>query len=142
MVIDGTSHHIGSNKSSVREAIKRAQATSPPLWVPLTLSGNGREFIVTADARDNAPTSTLWLMAIAWSIPVKILRGENAGREIIYYNVVRKLMPASMWDGESISLTFPVEGVMTSDSRACVALLQSGLVGPVIGAATWGEAIN
>jgi hypothetical protein len=141
IVINGTSHHVGSDKSSVRTAIKRARTAMPSLWVPLRLSSNGTELIVTAEAHDNAPTSTLWLMAITPSIVVKILRGENAGREIIYYNVVRKLMPASMWHGEAISLKLPLEGLMTSDSKACVVLLQSGMVGPVIGAATWGDTI-
>src|SRR6266508_2641313 len=82
MVIDGANHFVGSDKSSVRAAIKRAQAAIPSLWVPITLSGTGKELIVAIEAHEKAPESTLWLMSIAPSIAIKIVRGENAGREI------------------------------------------------------------
>ena len=139
MIIDGANHFVGSNRPSVRAAIERAQETMPPLWIPITLSNPGKELLIALDAHDDAPESTLWLLAISPSIAVKIVRGENAGREITYYNVVRRLVAASMWHGEAVSLSFPVEGFMADDSKACVALLQLGTVGPVIGAATWGN---
>src|SRR5207249_2176134 len=120
-------------------AIERAQATPPPLWIPITLSNSGKELAVALDAHGNASESTLWLLAVSPSIAVKIVRGENAGREIMYYNVVRRLVAAGMWHGKAVSLSFPVEGFITDDSKACVALLQLGTVGPVIGAATWGN---
>jgi hypothetical protein len=139
MVIDGTSDFVGSDRSSVRAGISRARAAVPAFPVPLALSSNDGEFSIIAGAKDEGPQSTLWLMGIAPAITVKITRGENAGREIVYYNVVRRVTPAGMWHGKAISLTLPMEGVMTSDSKACVALLQSGGIGPVIGAAAWGE---
>jgi hypothetical protein len=139
MVIDGANHFVGSNRTSVRAAIKRAQAATPPLWIPITLSNSGEELVVVLDAHDNAPESTLWLLAIAPSVTVKIMRGENAGRKITYFNVVKRLVPAGMWHGKAVSLSFPVDGFMTDEGKACVALLQSGTAGPVIGAATWGS---
>jgi hypothetical protein len=139
MVINGTNHFIGSDRPAVGAAIERAQASTPSLWVPITLTRDGGEFNIAVEAREKSAEATLWLIAIAPSISVKIVRGENAGRQIAYYNVVRRLVPGSMWHGKALSLKFPVEGFMTGDSKACVALLQAGTVGPVIGAATWGD---
>jgi hypothetical protein len=139
IVIDGTNHFVGSDRPSVRAAIERARAVMPSSLVPLSLSRNGHEFMLTAASMVDGPESHLWLIAIAPAIAVKITRGENAGREIVYYNVVRRITPAGMWHGKSVSVNFPVDGVMTADSKACVALLQARGIGPVIGAAAWGE---
>lgn len=139
MLIDGARDFVGSDKPAVRDGIERARDTMPAFSVPLALACDGREFTITAAAANQRPGATLWVMAMAPAITVKINRGENAGREIVYYNVVRRITPAGMWHGRSISWTLPMNGVMTPDSKACVALLQSGGVGPVIGAASWGE---
>jgi hypothetical protein len=139
MVVDGTTHYVGSNKSAVRAAIKRAQSATPVNWVPMSLSESDKEFIIEAQGLDNMPEGTVWLMSVAPEISVKIDRGENAGNEITYYNVVRKLLPAGMWKGEALTLRLPKSSILGRDCKGCVALLQTGDVGPVIGAATWGQ---
>jgi hypothetical protein len=73
------------------------------LWA---LSSNGKEFTISAGAGEQGPESTLWLMSAAPAIAVKIDRGENAGRVIVYYNVVRRITPAGMWQGKAISGRF------------------------------------
>jgi hypothetical protein len=139
MVIDGTTHYVGSNKSAVRAAIKRAQAATPTRWVSMSLSSDDKEFIIEAAGQDNLPEGTVWLISIAPQISVKIDRGENAGREITYYNVVRKLVPAGMWKGEALVLRLPRSSLLAPDCKGCVALLQTGNVGPIIAAASWGQ---
>ena len=64
---------------------------------------------------------------------------SNSGRDIAYYNVVRNIVPAGMWKGDAIRLALPLDGVFTKESKACVALLQTGTSGPIIGAASWGK---
>jgi hypothetical protein len=139
IVVDGITHYVGSNKSTVRAAIKRSQAGTPAHWVPISLSGNDKEVVIEVEGRDKSPEGTIWLMGIAPKVSVKIERGENTGRDITYYNVVRKLVPAGMWKGEALTLRLPKSGLLTRDCKGCVALLQTGDVGPVIGAASWGQ---
>jgi hypothetical protein len=62
-----------------------------------------------------------------------------AGREATYYNVVRKLVPAGMWTGDAARIALPKEGLMPPGATACVALLQQGKLGPVLGCACWGS---
>lgn len=138
MVIDGKHHVVGSNQAEVTNAISAAYKTQAKL--PMTLTANDMELVV--DLGEGAATNeaTLWLMAIAPAVSVKIERGENAGREIVYLNVVRKLVPAGMWNGQAAKLTFPRKGIITGDVKSCIAVLQKGKVGQVLGMAKWSTA--
>jgi hypothetical protein len=78
-------------------------------------------------------------MAIAPHLDVKIEKGENSGKTIRYVNVVRRLVPAGMWRGEAVNVSLPKNAILGPDCKGCIALLQSGHVGPVIGAGAWGE---
>jgi hypothetical protein len=142
MVIDGRSHHVGSNRGAVGEAVERALAASPPQWLPVTVAETEKEITLEVAAASGMPEATLWLMALAPRIDVRIEKGENSGATIPYINVVRKLVPAGMWHGESMKITLPKSAVLGPDCKGCVALLQSGHVGPVIGAGAWGEIGN
>ena len=135
MVIDGERHAVGSNQDQVTNAISAAHKTQSKL--PMTLQANDKELIVELGEGTPMPEATLWLMAVAPIVLVKIERGENAGHEVDYYNVVRKLVPAGMWNGQAAKLTFPRKGIITGDVKTCLAVLQKGKVGQVIGMAKW-----
>ncbi|CAN5382568.1 DUF1223 domain-containing protein [soil metagenome] len=140
LIVDGGSHYVGSNKAEVMAAIRRSLASTPSLWVPMSLTGNSTEVAIeigASSAKTNL-AATVWLVSVAPEITVKIEKGENAGKDMIYYNVVRKLTPAGMWNGEAASLTMPREGVVSGDCKGGVALLQLGSQGHIIGASTWG----
>jgi hypothetical protein len=138
IICDGQSHYVGSKRPQILAAIKRAWAGTPVNWVPMTIERHNDEFVIeTGTAQAAAPNGTVWLMSVMPSTTVKIERGENAGKEITYYNVVRNLTPAGMWHGQKLSLNLPVSGVLKNCCTACVALLQAGSVGPVMGAARW-----
>lgn len=135
MVIDGDRHAVGSNQAQVTNAISAAYKTQAKL--PMTLKANDTELIVEMGEGAVTPEATLWLMAIAPTVLVKIERGENAGKEIAYQNVVRKLVPAGLWNGQAAKLTFPRKGIINGDVKSCLAVLQKGKVGQVLGMANW-----
>jgi hypothetical protein len=137
MIIDGAAHAVGSNQASVTNAISTAYKAQ--VKVPMTLSANDMELIVDLGAGEAVGEATLWLMAIAPTVLVKVERGENSGRDISYHNVVRKLVPAGMWNGQSAKLTFPRSAIITDDVKMCLAVLQKGKVGQVLGMAKWSE---
>ena len=136
MIINGGRHVVGSQKDNVRAAIAEARQQTWPVRV--TLGENGREITVElgAGAKEDA---TLWLLPLVPLMSVKILKGEIAGREIEYRNVVRKILPAGMWTGKPERLVLPRDGVLAPECTGCVALLQKGKAGPVLGAAVWGD---
>ena len=137
MIIDGADHAVGSSQASVTNAISAAYKSQSK--IPMTLTANDMELIVDLGAGEAVGEATLWLMAIAPEVVVKIERGENSGKEISYHNVVRKLLPAGMWNGQSAKLTFPRSAIITDDVKMCLAVLQMGKVGQVLGIAKWSE---
>ena len=142
MIIDGASHVVGSQKPAVIAAIKNSQTNAPPMWIPVSIFANDTEFRITVDPAPPeipAPIASLWFVSVAPQIPVQIEKGENAGQQITYLNVVRKLVPAGMWHGEATTFTLPKDSVMTEDSTSCVALLQIKPLGRVLGCAVWGR---
>jgi hypothetical protein len=137
MVINGTGHAVGSNRASVEDAISQAKRSLPSIALQMHATEN--EIIVDLPKGDGGAEATLWVMAIAPEVVVKIERGENSGSTVTYYNVVRKLVPAGMWDGSAATLRLPRKGIMMPDCKACIAVLQKGKVGPVLGLAKWGS---
>jgi hypothetical protein len=133
MIIGGAAHAVGSKAGEVREQISAAQAT--PLVANVSMSVTNKEISVTIDKADFSADATLWLMAVTPQVAQKIERGENAGEDIVYHNVVRKLVPAAMWKGEAYRGSWMKDAVMTPDCKSCIAVLQKDKVGPVLGIA-------
>ena len=138
MVIIGQTHVVGSRRRAVDQGLS-ASAGTP---VPMTMAEQGNEVIVEIAARpDGVPSgeATIWIAMVVPQIDVEIARGENTGRNISYFNVARKLMPAGSWHGEAVRLTLPKNELFVDGATACAAILQSGGVGPILGAAAYGD---
>jgi hypothetical protein len=137
MVINGRRHEVGSRKDAIYQAITEEAGMPDSTTVAMRASETPSEVII---AVDGAPTdrlrqdSTVWVLVVAPSISVPITRGENAGNEFTYANVVRRIIPAGSWHGEAVTLKLPKADLMAEAGEFCVALLQVGGVGPIIGA--------
>ncbi len=135
MIVNGEAHMVGSSRQRVLDTLEAARQSK---WtVPLTLRDGPKEIVI--DIGEGEGDATLWVMPVLAKTSVKIERGEIAGREINYHNVVRRLLPAGMWNGTAQRVALPKDGLMPPESTACVALLQSGKVGTVLGCASWGH---
>jgi len=135
MVVNGAKQMVGSQRSEVFAVLEQSRT---PKWpVPVSIVDRGKELVVEAAA--GSGEATLWVMPILDHVSVKIEKGEMAGREETYTNVVRRLVPAAMWTGAATKVSLPKESLMTPDATGCVALLQKGKVGPILGAAAWGR---
>ena len=136
MVVNGSKQMVGSQRSEVFAVLAQSRRTSWP--VALSISDTAKEMVIEIGAGDAEQEATLWVMPVMERTSVKIEKGEMAGREATYVNVVRKLVPAGMWKGDATRITLPKEGLMPPGATACVALLQQGKLGPVLGCACWG----
>ena len=135
MIINGETHLVGSNREKVMATLEEGRKAN---WtVPLTLNEGPKEIVI--EIGEGEGDGTLWVMPVQAHATVKIERGEIAGREIHYNNVVRRLLPAGMWNGKAQRIPLPKDGLMPLGSTACVALLQRGKVGGVLGCASWGN---
>jgi hypothetical protein len=134
MVINGTSHVVGSNRKPVEDAIANAAAAV----VSVTVSAKQNELII--DIGDGAAVEgTLWLMSVNPAVEVAIERGENSGSKITYHNVVRNLVPAGMWKGSAKQIVMPRKSVVAANCKSCIAVLQRDETGPLLGIGRWDE---
>lgn len=137
MVVNGAWRAVGSDQSSVEALIETAR--TKPLATELGLAIDDMEVTISMGNGAEIPEATLWLMAIAPNVDVKIERGENTGSSIAYSNVVRNLVPAGMWNGKANVIKLPRKGIFTADCKSSIAVLQRGKVGPVLGLTSWGD---
>ncbi len=142
LVINGGKDYVASQRPVVSGAIDAAFAENPGRSVDIAMSDNKTDVMINIAAGDPIKEATLWLMAFAPSVATEIKKGENAGRTVEYYNVVRKMVPAGMWHGAPAKILLPKSSVIPEDCTGWVALLQEGKVGRIIGAATGGVASN
>src|SRR5437764_1703026 len=120
VIVDGSTHFVGSNRPVIKAAIGRSLASTRSTWIPMAMTSTGKEIVIRVDAVPagmHPQDATVWFMAIAPEVAVKIERGENAGREMVYRNVERKLVPAGMWHGEQVTLNLPKDDLMIESCK-------------------------
>ena len=140
-VINGSTHVIGSDRAGIEEAIDTTLKGNEVMSVPVTMTQSGKQLTVSVAASNKIPAAAhgeVWICSISKSVPVSIARGENRGRELTYYNVVRSLVKVGDWNGGPGSWTLPLDNVEREGVDAAVAYVQDGSrdkPGPMLGAA-------
>lgn len=137
MIINGGSHYVGSRKAEVLAALDRAAGSTWPASVTLTQAG-GQVAVEIGDGGFSGE-ATLWLMPLQPKLTVKVEKGEIAGQEITYHNIVRRIVPGGMWSGKAARFVLPADAVLTPECSGCAAILQRGKAGPILGVGTWGD---
>jgi hypothetical protein len=134
LVVNGMEHVNGSDEMQIARAIERTEKALP--FVALGLRHEHGNLVIEAGGLPHAATgeeATIWFVAIAKSIAVPIGRGENQGKTVTYYNVVRALTPVGKWRGSPV--TIELERAALSGVERCAVLLQQGTSGPILAAA-------
>jgi hypothetical protein len=127
MVIQGAAHEVGSDRSAVDRAI--ADALKPTVAVSLRRQPD-RLTVAVAQGKGSAE---LWLVGFDPRHQTAVSRGENAGRTLTEYNVVRGFRRVGEWTGEALSLDVPAAALPPGAAHAVI--LQAPGLGPVLGAA-------
>lgn len=137
VVVNGVAHAVGSDLASIRQAV-RTSNSALGAKVPVSISVDERSVafhVGDAPAGAKARKGTIWLVLYADAEQVSIKRGENSGRKVTYYNVVKEMTPVGMWDGSKAVFTLPRPELKARGYKKCAVLLQAGNAGPIIGAA-------
>lgn len=125
VVINGTSHVLGSDKQAIERGVKHARsASSRQLPVNVTVA-DGKINVDLPAAKGSGQPAEVWLCALAKHVPVQIGRGENRGQTITYTNVVRSWTKLGDWKGEAISLSKPLSE-LSGEIDAVAVLVQGG----------------
>jgi hypothetical protein len=141
VVVNGSTHVIGSDRAKIDSAIDTTKKADGVMSVPVSMALSGKQINVSVAASGKGPAvkhGEVWICSVSKSIPIKIGRGENRGREVTYYNVVRNLLKVGDWNGNAGSWTVPLENISRDGVDAAVVFVQDGSrenPGPMLGAA-------
>ncbi len=128
MIVGGVDHVIGSRPMQVMDLIQAHSQQEYPVSVTLTRSGDYIEISATASQSGD------YVFEIARYTPqasVDIRRGENAGRQLTYSNIVTDLDQVAEWDGAGV---MTIRAAAPGDDPVAVLVQQAGH-GPIVGAA-------
>ena len=128
VVIDGQEDHVGSDRSSIGRALQ-----SPRAGVPVTLAV--RDGVVHVAVGELAPAGDCEVMLVAFQRTAvsSIGRGENAGRTLTEYNIVREMRPLGRYAGTAQVYRTELASLPAEATDVAVLVQTEGL-GPILGA--------
>jgi hypothetical protein len=131
-VINGIVHVLGSDRAAIDAAIAKTRQSAAPLTLPVTLAvADGTVTIHISAAANERRKGEVWLCPVTSKTQVKIGRGENRGRTLAYYNVVRRWIKLGEWNGEAEDFQIPLAklpaaGFSLQDVDRIAVVVQSG----------------
>ncbi|MBI1779733.1 MAG: DUF1223 domain-containing protein [Proteobacteria bacterium] len=128
LVIQGAVHEVGSDRGAVARSI--AAALRPTVSVRLKREADALKLEIGA----GSGPGEVWLVGYDPKHETKVPRGENAGKTLVEYNIVRGFRRVATWSGAALSLDLPVGELPLGSAYA--ALLQVPGPGPILGAAS------
>ena len=128
IVVDGRRDFVGSDRGAIDRAV-----AEPRAGVAVGLSVNGGDVLVDLGAGDQVPASEVVLVAFQRSAVTAVGRGENAGRTLAEFNVVRDFRRLGRWDGRPQQWRCPIAD-LPRDATDVAVLVQPAGLAPIIGA--------
>jgi len=116
VVVNGSLDVLGSNEQGIEQAI--GQLPRPAL---VTGKRTDAAWVVKLPALSGACPCMLQLISVRAVAVVSVHGGENAGRKLREYRVVRSLVQAGPWDGEAADRTISLHDL--PDDATSVVLL-------------------
>ncbi len=136
MVVNGGEGVVGSRRDEVHDAVTSAQ-----LPLPVSLVAHGGMLKLEVPADETLEDATIWLVRYLGRADVAIERGENAGKAMVYTQVVVDRQPVGLWEASAgAEIKLPLEQFAGEDNGGLAILIQAernGLPGPILGAAAY-----
>ncbi len=133
MIIDGRADVAGLQRQKVLRLIEKAAAAPKALQVRFERSGGGRIVVPEGDAP--AGGAAVWLAVYDGVHETEVPRGENAGRKLRNYNVVRELRQIGTWHGGRLEIPVDMASAAAAGRDGCAVIVQKRPAGRVLGAA-------
>lgn len=130
VVIDGQDNFVGSDRASIGRAL-----TGNRNGVAVAVSVHDGDVVVDVDARQKGAPSDVLLVAYLRTAVSSIGRGENAGRTLKEFNIVRGFRSLGRWSGQKQQYRSRVDS-LPPDATDVAVLVQPAGQAPIIGAAS------
>ena len=132
MVIDGRQDIVGTRRSEVMAAVGASGRTAKPLTLTYEMGRGGKVLIPGGHAPEGG--ATIWLAVYDNQHETAVTSGENAGRQLRYANVVRRLTAIGTWTGQPMEVPLDLDRAAAEGRDGCAILVQQGRTGPILGA--------
>jgi hypothetical protein len=132
IVINGRVSVPGGQRDNVLAAIEKSRQAYTTPRIDFRRDDGGWIVISAGHAPDAG--ATVWLAIFDQRHETSVTRGENAGRMIRNYNVVRSLERVGTWMGKRVEIPLGLEDAMLSERDGCAVIVQQGRHGPVLAA--------
>jgi hypothetical protein len=132
IVVNGAAQAIGSERPVVDKLIE-AMAGETMSAPALSLARGADGLAVHVGAGAAAEPSTVWLVSFDRQHATPVRGGENGGRTLTNYQVVRRFEQLGTWTGDALDLTVPA--VSPDPDGGLAVLLQAGGTGRILAAA-------
>jgi hypothetical protein len=133
MVVNGEAEATGSARERVDRMITGALTD---MRVPMRMVPRGGDAIsVEVDAAAFTGSADLWFVRYDAVQETAVDSGENAGKRLRNYNVVRELRRLGEWHGEALSVDLPAVEDAMAPGGGCAVILQAAEMGTILGAA-------
>jgi len=129
VVIDGRASYIGSDRRRILAALANRQEE-----VPVAVEVSPSELTISLPERAELRGYDVNLVAYLPQASTAIGRGENSGRTLVEFNIVREFRRVATWDGKPSVLRLPLASFPADASRVAV-FLQRSNQGNIVGSA-------
>jgi hypothetical protein len=131
VVVDGVADGVGNRENEVLEIVARAKRERLGLGTRVGIFVEGRELMIRDEAGEAGMYDVLLVVFDSREQSVEIKRGENRGRTLAHWNLVKEIRKIGEWRGGNAIVGLPES---LEDGLERVVILQAG-VGGVISAA-------
>jgi hypothetical protein len=137
MIVAGAIDVVGSDRKAVEKALKVAYTRNTMYRIHVMREDDGRVVVQFPDAQIGVP-ATVWLVTYQRSAESHVNAGENAGHDLMTYNVVRSLQKVGMWTGPATEIELKLDQQAKANSPdACAIIANQAEHGPIIAAAAF-----
>jgi len=129
VVIDGKASYVGSDRRRILAALAQRQED-----VPVVVEVSPSELVINLPERAAQSDYDVNVVAYLPEAATPVGRGENSGRTLTEFNIVRELRRVATWDGKQSMLRLPLAS-FPADATQVAVLLQQSKQGSIVGSA-------
>ncbi|MBW8283582.1 MAG: thioredoxin family protein [Rhizobium sp.] len=122
-VVNGRDHLKGTDAEVIEGRLDGLRARGHGLTVPIHAGRRGDEIEISIGAGNGK--ADVVVVYFRQQQTVEVLKGENTGKTISYWNSVIDVQTVAMWDGEALDLVLPAKMIGSEGADGCAVLLQS-----------------
>ncbi|KAN0089804.1 DUF1223 domain containing protein [Hyaloscypha variabilis] len=131
VVVDGVADGVGNGKHEVLEIVAKAKRERLGLGTKVELFVEGRELMIRDEAGEKGVYDVLLVAFDPREQSVEIKRGENRGRTLAHWNLVKEIRKIGEWRGGNARVSLPEN---LEDGLERVVILQAGVGGAIAAA--------